>query len=79
MLIIYEVTTLLRLSMLFELVSIPLVNDDTLSSIVWMPEENVLMPIMFDVTILFRASILSEFVTIPFLNEVTLSSIAVMV
>ena len=79
MLIIYEVTTLLRLSMLFELVSIPFVNDDTLSSIDCIPEENVLMPIMFEVTILFRASMLSELVTIPFLNEVTLSSIAVMV
>ena len=54
-------------------------NDDTLSSIAWMPEENVLMPIIFDVTILFRASILSELVTIPFLNEVTLLSIAVMI
>ena len=61
--------------MLFELVAMPFVNDDTLSSIDLMPSENVLMPIMFDVTILLRASMLSELVTIPSLKDDTLSSI----
>lgn len=77
MLIMFDVTILLRESMFSEFMAIPLLNEVTLSSIALMIYELVLRLIIVEVTILFRASMLFELVSMPFVKEFTLSFIAV--
>ena len=79
MLIMCEVTMLLRELMFSEFIKIPSVKDVTLSFIAAMVSEFVLRLIIWEVTILLRVSMLFELIVIPSLKDVTLSFIAVMI
>ena len=79
MLIMCEVTMLLRELMFSELTKIPSVKDVTLSFIAVIVSEFVLRLIIWEVTILLRVSMLLELIVIPSLKDVTLSFIAVMI